>query len=192
MGCRTGDRIGWVGTLCPIVAKEPVAASGSYGEPRMYIRGKGCRERDDACARASGAVSALGAEGEAVTGRGGPRARNLGVWTGPGIGAAALIRRSCRYHGHSFSPLLQLRGHCEGAACTIAGLASWASGNARRPMGSRPQWRRNGLRQVHRRGGAGEMPSLPRLLLGVLLRRRTPELSGHGSPRRAGRRSSIP
>ncbi|MCX5312834.1 GntR family transcriptional regulator [Streptomyces sp. NBC_00154] len=36
-----------------------------------------------------GAVSALGVE--AVTGRGGPRARNLGVWTGLGIAAAAVI-----------------------------------------------------------------------------------------------------
>lgn len=38
-------------------------------------------------------------------------------------GRSGTDRRSSRHHGYSFSPLLQLRGHCEGVECTIGGLA---------------------------------------------------------------------
>lgn len=106
MGCRTDDRIGWVATLCPTTAKDPVAASGSYGEPRMYIRGKGCRERDDACAGVSGSVSALGVKAADR----GPEAWCLGR---RGRCRSGTYRRGCHCRGHSF-PLLQLRGHGEG------------------------------------------------------------------------------
>lgn len=81
MACRTDDRIGWVGTLCPTAAKDPVAALGSYGELSMYIRGKGAESVMMLAPEYRWTVSVL--EAETVAGRSGGICASGSAWASP-------------------------------------------------------------------------------------------------------------